>query len=156
MERTYIVPLRKEWLKAPKYRRAKKATTALREFIAKHMKAEVVRILPDLNVAVWSRGMKNPPHKIKINVIKDDKGIVVAQLFGKPFEQPKVEEKPTKKAVKKAAKPEEKKEEEKAEQVIKEKPAAEEKTPSKEQAKEEKVDKPKETKPKKKTVKKSE
>ena len=37
LERTYNVPLRKEWLKVPKYKRAKKAVTALRQFLVKHM-----------------------------------------------------------------------------------------------------------------------
>ena len=39
LERTYNVPLRREWLKAPKYKRSKKAIAALKQFVAKHMKA---------------------------------------------------------------------------------------------------------------------
>ena len=37
-EREYIVPLRREWLKVPTYKRANKAVKALKQFIAKHMK----------------------------------------------------------------------------------------------------------------------
>jgi ribosomal protein L31E len=36
LERTYNVPLRREYLKVPRYRRAKKAVTALKEFVSKH------------------------------------------------------------------------------------------------------------------------
>jgi len=94
LERTYVVPLRKGWLKAPKYRRTKKAVNTLREFLVRHMKSKDVRILPDLNLELWKHGMKNPPSKVKINVIKDDKGVVKAQLFGKIIEEEKkVEEK---------------------------------------------------------------
>jgi ribosomal protein L31E len=60
------------------------------------MKSEDVRILSELNVAIWGHGIKNPPSRVKINVKKDDKGVVVAQLFGVPFE--KVEVKKEKKA----------------------------------------------------------
>ena len=44
LERTYNVPLRKEFLKVPKYKRAKKAVKALKQFLAKHMKSDNVKI----------------------------------------------------------------------------------------------------------------
>lgn len=96
IERTYVVPLRRGFLKSPRYKRAKKAVRVLREFLVRHMKSEDVRILSELNVAVWHHGIKNPPSRVKINVKKDDKGVVTAQLFGVPFE--KVEVKKEKKA----------------------------------------------------------
>ena len=37
IERTYNVPLRREWLKSPKYKRSKKAITGLRIFLIRHM-----------------------------------------------------------------------------------------------------------------------
>ena len=98
MERTYNVPLRKEWLKAPKYRRAKKAGRALKEFLARHMKTDIenVKIGNYANLKIWERGIRNPPHHIKVNVKKDDEGIVRAEIVGAPVEKPK-EEKKTKK-----------------------------------------------------------
>ena len=84
-ERTYIVPLRRYWLIVPKYKRAKKAVSALRNFIIKHMKSEDILIGKKLNQAVWARGMKNPPHKIKITVVKDNDGLVKAELFGHKY-----------------------------------------------------------------------
>jgi large subunit ribosomal protein L31e len=105
IERTYVVPLRRGFLKSPRYKRAKKAVNTLRAFLVRHMKSEDVRILSELNVAIWHHGIKNPPSRVKINVKKDDKGVVTAQLFGVPFE--KVEVKKEKKApAKKEAKTE--------------------------------------------------
>ncbi len=100
LERTYNVPLRKEWLKVSLYRRAKKAGTALRDFLMRHMKSEHVLIGKHLNEAIWAHGIKNPPHHIKVTCVKGDDGIVHAELFGA-----KLEQKLDKKLEKKADKP---------------------------------------------------
>ncbi len=92
LERTYIIPLRKGWLKAPRYKRAKKAVNTLREFLSRHMKSEDVRLLPELNLEIWKHGIRNPPSQVKVNVVKDDKGVVKVQLFGKPMAEEKKEE----------------------------------------------------------------
>jgi len=39
----------------------------VREFLQKHTKKEV-KIAGDVNNAIWSRGMKHPPRKIRVNV----------------------------------------------------------------------------------------
>ncbi|MDP6293310.1 MAG: 50S ribosomal protein L31e [Candidatus Woesearchaeota archaeon] len=91
MERTYIIPLRREWLKAPRYKRAKKAVTALKEFIQRHMKKETVKIGKALNHALWERGIKNPPHKIKVNCKTEDDHCLV-ELHGHKFPEKKQEE----------------------------------------------------------------
>lgn len=108
LERTYNVPLRKEYMKAPRWNRTKKAVTALRQFLAKHMKSEDVHLSKELNEAMWKHGIKNPPHHIKIKAMKDDKGVVKADLFGveKPASKKDKKEKPAKKESKKAAKEE--------------------------------------------------
>jgi len=94
MERTYTIPLRKGWLKASRYRRAKKAVITVKEFLVRHMKSEDVRLGTHLNLEIWKHGMKNPPSRVKVNVSKDDKGVVRAELFGAPkFEEKKPEEK---------------------------------------------------------------
>lgn len=102
LERTYTIPLRKETLKVPPFRKANKAVKAIREFVSRHMKSKNVVIGRYLNLNVWNHGAKNPPHKVKVNVAKDDKGKVVVELFGAPKEEPKAEEK--KKEAKKAEK----------------------------------------------------
>lgn len=89
LERTYNVPLRREWLKVPKYKRAKKASKALKQFIEKHMKSQDVRILKYANEEIWKKGMKSPPHHIKVNAVKDEKGKVLVELFGKEIKEEK-------------------------------------------------------------------
>lgn len=83
VERQYTIPLRKEWLKVPLYRRAEKASRAIKEFLTRHMRAEPenIKIGRWLNEQVWQRGIKNPPHKVRVNVSKDDKGIVRVELI---------------------------------------------------------------------------
>lgn len=110
-ERTYTIPLRKEWLKAVKYKRAKKAVRAIREFLMRHMKVdkmENIKIGKYLNLILWSHGIKNPPSRVKVNVTKDEKGIVKVEMVGAPKEEKKEEPKKTEK--KEEAKPKEKKE----------------------------------------------
>jgi len=131
LEREYIVPLRKEWLKVPEYKRANKATKALKQFIAKHMKVydrdlKKIKIDQILNNEIRFRGMRKPPAKIKVKAIKLDTGIVRVELVNLPphikFQKLREEKKKSelskktkakeeqKKATEEATKPEEKKE----------------------------------------------
>lgn len=89
IEREYIVPLRREWQKVPRYRRAKKAIKALKEFIARHMKIydrdlRKVKLDMYLNNEIWFRGIKKPANKIKVKAIKYDNGIVEVKLVELP------------------------------------------------------------------------
>ena len=97
LERIYIIPLRREWLKAQKYKRAKKAIRGVKDFLMRHMRVELemVKLGPKLNEEIWKHGMKNPPSRVKVNVVKDDKNLVTAELFG--FEMPKKKEEKKKK-----------------------------------------------------------
>ena len=111
LERTYVIPLRRETLKAPPYRKARKAAKTVRAFIEQHMKSDNVLIGRHLNMKLWEHGMKNPPHHVKVNAVKDDKGKVMVELVGAPKEELKTEEKkPARKEPEKTkeAKPEEK------------------------------------------------
>lgn len=84
LERTYTIPLRKEWQKAPKYKRSKKAIRAIKEFLIQHVKAEEknLKIGEALNKLIWKHGIKNPPPRVKVNVLKNEKGITYVDLFG--------------------------------------------------------------------------
>ena len=82
LERTYNVPLRKEYMKVPRWKKTKKASIALRQFLVKHMKSEDVKIGHELNNELWKHGIKNPPHHVKVTVSKDEEGVVKAELFG--------------------------------------------------------------------------
>jgi len=73
-ERIYVVPL---WIKLRKMRglhRAKKVVKFLREWVSRHMKSENVKISTEVNEAIWARGIRNPPRRIKVRVVrtKDD------------------------------------------------------------------------------------
>lgn len=141
IERTYNIPLRKEFQKAPKYKRAKKAVNALKRFLEKHMKSSDVKIGRYLNEKIWEKGIRNPPHHVKVNVTKDSEGVVRAELVDAPKEIKKEKTKKTKqketKQKSKEVKEEEKTEikEEKAEP--KQKEEIEEKAPNKKASKEE-------------------
>ncbi len=102
LERVYNIPLRRETLKSPPHKKAKKAAVTVRAFISRHMKSDNVMIGKYLNLEIWKHGMKNPPHHVKVNAAKDDHGKVIVELVGAPKEQPKIDEK------KKPAKSEEK------------------------------------------------
>ena len=137
LERTYIIPLRKEWLKAPRYKRAKKAVNAIKKFLARHMKSEDIKILKELNLEVWKHGIKNPPGKVKVDVLKDDKGVVRANLSGFPVKEPEKEEKKKKSKLAKAVeklkgKPAQKKQEEVKKEEKKEQTELEKKVEKKE------------------------
>ena len=88
LEREYVVPLKRGVLKAPAYRRAKKAIRVLREFMVKHMQVRdrdlrKVKIDAYLNNELWFRGIKKPANKIKVKAVKRD-GIVYVSLAEVP------------------------------------------------------------------------
>ena len=92
-ERIYVIPLRKEFIKAPSYRKTKRALSAIKHFLIRHMKAEEVKIGKYLNLKLWEHGRKNPPPRIKIKATKDiikikDKDVIVvkAELINAPVE----------------------------------------------------------------------
>ncbi|MGA1873457.1 MAG: 50S ribosomal protein L31e [Thermoplasmatota archaeon] len=70
-ERIMIVPLRKV-VDAPKTKRAPIAIKLIRSHVAQHMKIEEKNVWLDtpINEAVWMRGIKNPPNKIKVKATK--------------------------------------------------------------------------------------
>ena len=143
LERTYNVPLRKEFMKAPKWKRTPRAVKALKEFMIKHMKSDNVKIGKYANKELWKHGMKNPPHHIKVNAVKDDEGLVKVELVGAPKEEPKLEK--PKKAEKKEKKTAEEKKAEKLEGAVeeaKEEKAEKAKEIEKEEIKEMKKEKP--------------
>ena len=90
LEREYVVPLRREFLKTPRYKRTNKAVTALRSFMVKHMKSNDVSIGSHLNQELWKNGIKNPPHKVTVKATKDDSGKVFVELKEIPVTKPRV------------------------------------------------------------------
>jgi large subunit ribosomal protein L31e len=132
-EKNYNIPLRKEFQKVPKYKRAKKAVTAIKQYLQRHMKKEDIKIGPRLNEQVWERGIKNPPHHVQVTAYID-KESVYAEKTGFVFKR-EVKEKKKEKTAK-----------DKILEKIKlksDKPKSEERIETKEKVKEIKLDKEK-------------
>ncbi len=96
LEREYTIPLRRKFRIVPRYKKTNKAVKTIKEFLAKHMKVEdrdlkKIKIDKFLNDFLWQRGIKNPPHKIKVKAIKEDSGIIRVELaeLSKKIEQKK-------------------------------------------------------------------
>lgn len=88
LEREYVVPLRKNTLTAPSYKRAKKAIRVLKEFLVRHMNVRdgdlrKIKIDINLNNEIWFRGIKKPLHKVKVKAKKIN-GIVYVELAEVP------------------------------------------------------------------------
>jgi len=79
LERIYTIPLGRAWV-VPKHRRAEKAVTVLRKFVARHMKPDEVIIDPSVNEEIWKRGIQNPPRKIRVKLSKDNTGLVTVTM----------------------------------------------------------------------------
>ena len=97
LERTYNVPLRRGFIKVPSYKKSKKAVSTLKDFIRQHTKAEIIKIGPQLNQKIWARGIKNPPHHVKVTAIKED-NVAKVELEGVAFKALKPKKKEEKKA----------------------------------------------------------
>jgi large subunit ribosomal protein L31e len=74
-ERQYTIPLRRQIMKVPAYRRSGRAVKAIKQFIAKHMKVadrdvDKVKLDVDFNNEVWLRGKTNPPTKVTVKATK--------------------------------------------------------------------------------------
>jgi large subunit ribosomal protein L31e len=82
LTRTYMVPLGVAF-EAPAYRRSKVAIRIIREFATRHMKATEVSIAEEVNEQIWSRGIKNPPRRIRLEMERDEDGIVSVKLAPK-------------------------------------------------------------------------
>lgn len=81
-ENIYVIPLREKCRPVPRYKKTNKAVKTIKEFIVRHMKIRdrdlrKVKIDSYLNDALWSRGIKNPPHKIKVKAYADGESVRV-------------------------------------------------------------------------------
>jgi large subunit ribosomal protein L31e len=83
LTRVYVVPLGIAFEAAP-YRRAKVAVRILKDFTKRHMKATEVNIKEDVNKAIWAHGIRHPPRRIKVEMERDEDGIVTVRLAPEP------------------------------------------------------------------------
>ncbi|MEM0379264.1 MAG: hypothetical protein QW038_00880 [Nanopusillaceae archaeon] len=76
-EKEITLNMRKWILKAPLQKRAKKLAYALREVIKRITKVNEVKISGRLNKYIWSRGIKSPPKKLNLRIIKKEEKVFV-------------------------------------------------------------------------------
>lgn len=94
LSRVYTINLSKVWL-APRIRRTKRAINMIKEFAQRHMKSDDVKIDQSLNKVMWERGIRNPPRRIRVKMVKDEDDVVTVSLYSEEIkEEEVVEEKP--------------------------------------------------------------
>jgi len=84
LERDYNIPLRKSFRSTAKHKKTPRAVRTVKAFLVKHMKTEKVLLGMHLNDYLWKHGIKNPPHHVKVHVVKDG-DVAKAELEGKTF-----------------------------------------------------------------------
>jgi large subunit ribosomal protein L31e len=76
-EKVYTIPLRHVWVVTPRGRRAPRSVRDVRDYVARHMKADEVAISNEINSELWARGINKPPRKISVRAVKDKEGKVI-------------------------------------------------------------------------------
>src|SRR3989338_1428958 len=98
IEREYTIPLREKCRPVPRYKKTNKAVKTVKEFLVRHMKIRdrdlnKIKIDTYLNEYLWGRGIKNPPHKVKVKAVKEAGQEIVrvelAEEFPKKFKAKK-------------------------------------------------------------------
>jgi len=84
----YVIPLREKVRVVPRYKKTNKAVRTVKEFLARHMKIydrdlNKIKIDRYLNEFLWGRGIRHPPHKVKVKAYLKD-GNVIAELVDFP------------------------------------------------------------------------
>lgn len=88
IEREYVIPLREKCRPVARYKKTNKAVKSVKEFLARHMKIRdrdlnKIKLDIHLNEFLWARGIKNPPHKVKVKAVKEG-GKVNVELVDYP------------------------------------------------------------------------
>jgi len=80
LERVYTINLGKVLLSVNTHR-APRAINMIKEFAQHHMKTSEIKIEEDLAHIIWSKGVRNPPRKIRVRMSKTDEGYVLVSPF---------------------------------------------------------------------------
>ena len=104
LERVYTIPLGKVKLSQSQHR-AVRAINMIREFARHHMKVEEIKIEEDLSHLIWSKGVRNPPRKVRVRLSKTDEGYILVSLYDEDVESAVTPEKETKKVEDKVEEP---------------------------------------------------
>ena len=81
VERILTIPL-SDVKNIPRTKRAPVAVRKVREFVGRHMKADLEEVWLDdtINHAIWARGIQKPPSKLRVRAIKFEDGLVEVSL----------------------------------------------------------------------------
>ncbi|HLC39610.1 MAG TPA: 50S ribosomal protein L31e [archaeon] len=82
-EKIITINLRKGLKKSPRWNRARKVAANLRKIIARHFKAEEIKIDAKVNDAIWRRSIERPVHKLRLKVTKTDAKTAKVELLEK-------------------------------------------------------------------------
>jgi large subunit ribosomal protein L31e len=75
-EKIITLNVRKILIESPKWKRSSSYLKILRKLLEKRMKTDKIKIDKKLNERIWKGGIKNPPPKIRVKIIKSDDGSV--------------------------------------------------------------------------------
>lgn len=78
-EKVYTIPLGRVWNIQQPYR-TPKSIKLVRNYIKRHMKADVVKLQAGLNRFMWRRGIEKPPRRVRVRATKDKDGNVKVYL----------------------------------------------------------------------------
>jgi len=81
LERIYTIPLGSIYA-AARQKRGKRAVAFVKRFALRHMKAEKAKISEGINSAILRDGIQKPPRRIKVRIVKDEKGVAKVWLIG--------------------------------------------------------------------------
>ena len=143
-EREYVIPLREKIRVVPRYKKTNKAIKTVKEFLVRHMKVRdrdlnKIKLDTYLNEFLWGRGIRNPPHKVRVKAVKQGEIVRVELVdFPKKLAAKKAREEKLEKSAKEIVK--KKKEKEKKEEKPEDKEVSEKSEPkeAEEKKKEEK------------------
>jgi len=96
LERVYTIPLGKVKLSQSQHR-AVRAINMIKEFARHHMKVEEIKIEEELSLQIWSKGVRNPPRKIRVRMSKTDEGYILVSPYNEDTDNVVTPEKEAKK-----------------------------------------------------------
>ena len=90
LERVFTIPLTVT-RQVPKTKRAPRAIKEIKEYVRRHMMEKVseedeekeekeVWLDYRLNELIWSRGIENPPRKVRVKAIRFEEGLIEVSL----------------------------------------------------------------------------
>ncbi|GEM_PF-1452321 len=82
-EKLYTIPLSRAKT-APKVRRSLSAIKVIKEYLSRnlHIDMDALHMDPSINEAIWSRGNKKIPSKLRVRIVQLEEGIIEASLPG--------------------------------------------------------------------------